>query len=178
MAIDNKFERVEANDPNRCQATNAHGQCPYKSGEHSSYCSMHGDNKAAEAHRKKLLNMYHLSKWQNRVDEFSEHDNVKSLRSEIGIARMVMETILNQCNDKSDLLLYSGRIMEMLTKIQGLIVSCHKLESNLGQLLDKASALNLASQIVTIVAEEINDPQVTDRISSRIAVTIGDSDAT
>jgi hypothetical protein len=91
---------------------------------------------------------------------------------------MVMETILNQCQDSSELLLYSGRIMEMLTKLQGLVVSCHKLEANLGELLDKAAMFNIAAQIVTIVAEEIDDPEATDRISRRIALTLGGNDAT
>ena len=85
---------------------------------------------------------------------------------------MVMETIITKCTDTNELLLYSGRIMEFVTKIEKLVVSCHRLESNLGQLLDKASTLNLAAQIVTIVAEEVNDPEITDRISSRIALTI------
>ena len=48
MAIDNKFVRVADNNPERCQSINKHGQCPYKSGPHSNYCPMHGENVAAE----------------------------------------------------------------------------------------------------------------------------------
>jgi hypothetical protein len=170
--IESKFERVEESDPRRCQSSYTNGQCPYKAAEGSSYCPMHGGNRAQEVAQKKIIRGYHLAQWQTRANEFTDHDGVKSLREEIGIARVVLENVITSCKSQGELLLYSGKISDMLMKIEKLVTSCNKLESNLGMLLDKSSALSLATQIVAIISEEVKDENAIDAISNKIARAI------
>jgi hypothetical protein len=172
MPVDNKFERVAPNDPKRCQANTAHAQCPYKATEHTKYCPMHGGNIGEEKRRKQMLAAYNVTKWNNRIEEFAAHDQVKSLRAEIGIVRMTMEAILSQCQSQVEVALYSSKILDTASKIERIVMSCNRLETNLGMLLDKTSALNLAVQIVNIVSEVIDDAEKTNIISNKIAIAI------
>lgn len=173
MAIENKFQRItDPADPDRCQAVHGQGQCLYKALEHSKFCPMHGGNKAQEAHNKKLIRQYNLAQWQGRSEHFADHDHVKSLRDEIGITRMLLENMITKCRDSDDLLLYSQKIGELVGKIERLVVSCNRLESSMGMLLDKAAALNLAGQMVEIITRHVSDEVAIDAIAGEIAFAI------
>jgi len=167
MPIEHKLTRCEATDPHRCQATGQHGQCPYLAIPDFSFCQRHvGVSVAADAKRRS--NQYRLQIWQKRLDEFAESDNVKSLRDEIGILRILMEEILNKCTDSNQLLIYSSKISDLAIKIEKLVTSCHRLEARMGMLLDKSAALSLAGQIVDIIGQHVSDPDTIDSISSGI----------
>lgn len=163
---------VAPNDPRRCQAITAKGQCLIQSVEGSQYCIMHSGSSKNGENREKMIRQYRLAQWQQRVDEFSEHQGVKSLREEIGICRMILETIILQCKDQTDLLLYSAKITDLVGRIEKLVVSCNRLESSMGMLLDKTAALHLASQIVTIIGEHIPDGEVIDAVANDITMAI------
>jgi hypothetical protein len=171
--IEAKVERIDGPaDPTRCQAVHPKGQCQYKSLEGSKFCSMHGGHKAQESTAKKVQKMYHLAQWQNRVDEFSEHDEVKTLRAEIGILRLLLENTLAKCKNATDLLLYSAKVSELVGKIEKLVMSCNRLEASTGMLLDKSAALHLASQMVEIIGKYVDDVDAIDGIASEIAQVI------
>jgi hypothetical protein len=173
MAVESKFERVEADSPLRCQGKSAtHGQCPFKRCENSQYCPMHGGMigvRKAEEERKRL---YRLGKYQTRVNEIADHDQTKSLREEIGITRMVLEEIVSACNDGNDIIFASSKISDLVTKIEKLVSSCHRLEESTGVLLDKSAALHLASVMVGIIGKYVEDSDAIERISQEIAEAI------
>lgn len=171
MPIDKKLVRCEADDPNRCQSTGKTGQCPYLAMEGFPYCARHG-GRMPSTREKQEVKQYRLQIWQQRLDEFTESDKVKSLRDEIGILRIIMENILNQCMDSGDLLRYSSKISELAAKIEKLVVSCNRLERSMGMMLDKTAALNLASQIVEIIGAHVNDPETIDAISGEIITAL------
>ena len=175
--VERKVEYVEPDDPERCQTVHGKGQCRYKVVPGSSYCPLHGGNKAGEAARAKTKRQYQLAQWQNTVDGFADDDEVKSLRGEIGITRMMLQETIARCKNSGELMMYTGRIGDLISKTERLVTSCHRLESNLGLVLDKSKILDLATQIVEIVGEEIEDEAVLERISmkivERIAVTQG-----
>lgn len=173
--IESKLKRVERpDDPNRCQSTYKHGQCPYEAMEHSSYCAMHGGNKGQESHSKKVMQQYRLAMWQQRVNEFADNDKVKTLRDEIGILRVVLENTIVLCKDQNQLLLFSSKIAELVSKIERLVVSCNKLEASTGMLLDKSAALHLAGRMVEIIGNHITDGETIDKIAQEIAHVILD----
>lgn len=172
MPIEQKFKRVEADDPSRCQANHAKGQCSYQAIDGSKYCPMHGGNKAVEARKAQIVRQYNLAQWQARTEHFSDHDNVKSLRDEIGITRMLLENMITRCQDANDLLLFSSKISDLVGKIEKLVVSCNRLEGSMGMLLDKAAALNLAGQMVEIISRHVSDEQAIDSIAGEIAFAI------
>lgn len=127
---------------------------------------------AQEAIAKKVKKMYDLAMWQSRVEEFSDHDEVKTLRSEIGVLRLLLENTLIKCKNQTDLLLYSAKISELVGKIEKLVMSCNRLEASTGMLLDKSAALHLASQMVEIIGNYVDDAEAIDGIASEIAQVI------
>lgn len=169
--IDNKFTRWnEAVDHprERCEATVANGQCPFKKHEDTNYCVMHGSNSHKQVVQAEAVRNYRLRRWQQRIGELADSEGIKSLREEVGILRMILEETLNQCQDSMDLLLYSTRMSDLVMKIEKLVVSCDKLENRMGLLLSKDSILQLAATYVQIINNHITDPDIIENISEEI----------
>jgi hypothetical protein len=161
-------ERVAyPDDPERCYG-NANGdQCNFKKVPGSNFCSMHGGNKALISEKKQAVNRYRLTKWQAQVERFKSDSEIKSLRDEIGILRVLMEERLNHCQTNLDLILHSGPISDLVVKIEKLVRSCHEIDKDFGSLLDKQQVLNIADQMVTILNEELKDPIVLEKIQKK-----------
>jgi len=140
----------------------------YQVVEGTKHCPMHGGNSELESLRRKSANQYRLQVWQQRVNEFTESDHAKSLRGEIGILKMVLEEVINSCGNAQQLLIYSPKIADLVAKIEKVVMSCDRLERNMGLTLDKATAMRLASDIVDLIGMHIDDPEKTDAISSGI----------
>lgn len=175
---ESKHKRVDyPEDPRRCQCVFKNGQCGYIALEGSKFCAMHGGNKAQESVKKEMHRKYQLAQWNARVSEFADDDGIKSLREEIGILRMTLENVINQCSKPMDVVLWSGKIGDLVTRIEKTIVSCNRLEASSGMLLDKASALTLASQMVEIIARHVNDPEAIDQISDEIVQIIAQTNS-
>ena len=140
-------------DPNRCQAIGQHGQCNFVSVEGHKYCKLHDTQHTDE---KIKLRNYRLAKWQHRVAEFGSSNEVKSIRDEIGVLRLLLEERLNACQDTTDLILNSHTISKLVETIDRTVNSCHKLEGSMGQLLDKQAILKFASEVVTTLNDSIS----------------------
>jgi hypothetical protein len=169
MSEFNPYQRVEDDDPRRCQAViPTVGQCHLISFEGSTYCINHGGKSAAQAAEKKVLNNYRIQKYQQRIDEKSQSDQLKSLRDEIAILRMLIEERLNSCRDSHDLMLYSGPIADLVMKVDKVVNSCNRLEVNLGVMLDKTQALQFAAEIVEAVGRHVEDQEALVAISDEI----------
>jgi hypothetical protein len=176
------WERMtDADDPRlRCDGYSSAGPCPYKRINGSKFCPRHGGNKALEAKNVESIRNYRLTRWKQRVGELADSQGIKSLREEIGILRMILEEMLEQCKDSTDLLLYSHKMSDLVLKIERLVVSCDRLENRMGLLLSKGSVLQLAQQYIEIITENITDADVIERISSRlvqVTMQIGDPTA-
>ncbi len=152
------LEKVDREDhPERCQGVTANGQCWHVRVKGSEFCGMHGGNKAGEAAKKKAVNLYRLDRFKNRVDDFATNPKVKGLREDIGILRMVLEMTLNKCKDENDLIMFSPKISELVMKIEKVVTSAHRLESNMGELLDKMAAMQLGEEIVQLITGGISE---------------------
>lgn len=173
------FERVEDGDPNRCQAVKpSRGQCNNKAVDGSRYCLAHGGNKAIEANRKTGLRNLLLTRYRAAVERLVDSDHLVSLRDEIGVLRLLLQTKLELCQSETDLALESAPIGDIIVKIEKLVKSCSILEERADLLLTKQQVLGFASKVVGIISEEINDPEVVDRIANRIIVTIAQPGST
>jgi hypothetical protein len=168
--MDNKFTRWHPDDdPNeRCIQTVKTGQCPYKKDINTDFCPMHGSNKSVIKQQEEVQRNYRLNRWKKRVNELADNDQVKSLREEIGILRVIMEEMLNKCEDATDLLMYSHRIADTAMKIERLVVSCDKLETKMGMLLSKRAVIQLAGDYVQIINTYIEDPNIIESISEEM----------
>jgi len=162
-------ERCDLEDPDCCKqcAKNQNGRY-FKCVVGADYCILHCGATHAASNKKKKANHYRLQVWQRRLEEFAGHGDVKSLRDEIGILRIVLEETLNSCQDSKDLLLYSAKISDLATKIEKLVTSCDRLEKNMGQMMDRPTALRFAAKLVDIVGRHVTDADMLDAISSEV----------
>lgn len=172
MAANQDWQRCAPNDPNRCQKSGIGGQCPYLAKPGTDACQRHSgpaEMLAAQA----AANMYRFEQYQQRVTEFAGHDQLKNLRGEIGILRMVLENIINQCGgDMTTLIAFSGKISDMLIKIRTLVMSCQKLDIQLGVMLDRDKVMLIGQRIVEILAAHVPNPEVLDVIGEEIVSAI------
>lgn len=171
--IDNKYVRWNPNvhsPSERCEGTVATGQCPFCKIQGTNYCYTHGANKKQESDNAKAIRNYRLQRWQSRVGELADNPNIKSLREEVGILRVILEEMLNQCKDSMDLLLYSHKMSDLVMKIERLVVSCDKLENRMGLLLSKDSILQLAATYVQIINNYVQNPELIELISQEMLV--------
>ena len=168
--IESKFERWDEKVDHintRCLGSSKTlGSCPFKKMPGANHCARHGGNMANP--KEKHLRNYRLTKWKNRVGELADSQGIKSLREEVGILRIIMEEMLNQCEDATDLLLYSSRMADLVMKIEKVVVSCDKMESKMGMLLSRESVLQLAGEFVSIIADQVDDMEVIDAISMKM----------
>lgn len=163
------MRRIESDeDPLRCQANNARGQCDWQRVQGSQYCKMHGGTSVLKAQAEESKRMYRLTRYAARHKEFTNDEKIKSLREEVALARIVLEEIVESCQDSASLVMNSPKIADMLTRIEKLVKSCHQLEASTGMLLDKTAALHLASMIVQIIGKYVEDGETLDKISGDI----------
>lgn len=183
-----KITKCAADSPNRCTSMTAMGQCLNESVilseaespegvvtyTYGTKCKMHGGTQERKSLANAGLKNYRLTKFRSQIERLGSSDGVKSLRDEIGILRVMMEERLNQCNDAADLLLQSHIISDLAMKIEKMVYSCTRLESTLGQTMDKQAILNFASQVIGIIGEHVQDPDTLDLISSAILSSLSE----
>lgn len=149
------LQSCEADSPNRCQAVTGQGQCKWKAKEGSQYCEAHGGNLGVEKQRKATLNRYYLSKHKARIGQMGSEDS-KNLRDEIGILRVLIEEFMGRMEREQDgLLLYSGRIADLISRLEKVVKSCHQIDLDTGKMLDKNQALQFAEEMSEIITEAV-----------------------
>lgn len=168
-----QHQRVEEDDPRRCQhVIPTQGQCRLISVEDTKYCVNHGGAGIIKQKEAKQLSNYRLQKYQERVEDKSSSAQLKGLRDEIAILRMLIEERLNSCKDAHDLLLYSGPISDLIMKVDKVVNSCNRLEVALGVMLDKTQALQFAAEIVETVGRFVEDEDTLASISDEISQSL------
>lgn len=153
MAID--IDKVPYPEhPDRCKGMGTTGQCNNMAAVAGGrYCKLHGGAQEMKAEKEKRTRMYRLQKWQERLDEFAESDDLKSLREEIGILRILMEERFSEAKTPVDLLIQAPAIADLTQKITNTVQACHKMEQATGNLLDKQAVLRFADVIIRTVSE-------------------------
>jgi hypothetical protein len=165
--------RDELDGPNRCQAVTHRGQCSNRVVEGKSFCVIHNIGCGAERKEERTrMQNYVIQQWQQELDHFSTNPKLKSLGEEIAILRVLMNNVLLRCHDTTDLILQSSKISDLASRIEKLVVSCDKLDQKLNLTLDKATALSLAQQIVTIITTHVQDSETIDKIGHDIVEVI------
>ena len=148
-------------DPNRCQAMRHDGQCTNKAVKidgdtYGTHCLVHGGNKQIASQEKKKLRIYNIGKFQAQLEKMADSPILKSLHEEVGLLRMMLETIITRCETDVDLIINSHVISDLILKIEKTVVSTNKLEKSMGQHLDKAAILQFASEVVNIVGKVLD----------------------
>lgn len=172
--MDNKFQRVEEDDPERCQAVTRTGQCKLKAVPNGKTCLIHGGAMKLKSDEEKNLKNYRLAKFRVRATELGSSSHLTNLTDEVAILRILIEEMVNSCADASELLLRAGPLADLLMKSEKLVSSCHRLDSKLGNLLSKDKVMQFAQLVVEIISSEIDDEKILDVISARILKALGD----
>ena len=151
----------EADDPNRCQAMTAKGQCRRKGaelprGQFATYCRIHNGNMSQLHAQKDDQRTYIVAKFQSELDSKRRDPNIKNLRDDVAVLRFMLETKLNSCQTKNDLLLNIGPITELTTRIQSVVTACHKLDTAMGQYLDKQQVVTFAGEVIDVVSKYVS----------------------
>jgi len=132
----------------------------------------HGGAAHAAMKDKAIIRNYRIAQYQARVDEKSGGSEIKSLRDEIAILRILVEERVNVCKDSHDLLMQSGPISDLIMKVDKVVNSCHRLETHLGVMLDKTQALQWASEIVEIIGRHVEDEEAVSEISNELFASL------
>lgn len=164
---------TEPDDPNRCQGTWTHGQCPYRAVPNGTFCMRCGGNKQLDKMEKESTDMYRVDIYKARIARMKNNDEVRSLSNEVAILRMLMEEKLRLCTDDTQLIMASASIGDLVMKIDKVVVSCHKLERNLGQHLDKSALLQFAGEVVSLISDVITDKEQVKLVADGIMKIIG-----
>lgn len=157
----------DPDDPERCTAISGTRQCNKRKMAGFDYCAYHNSGQLSKM-RKEQQRQYLLSNWRQEIDHYANNDQIKSLREEIAICRLLMQQVLNKCEDGQDLILYSGKIMEITNTLKGLITTCHHMDEKTQFLVDKNQIVMLAGQILEIIAEHVSDGDVMIAIAEQI----------
>ena len=157
--------RTTEDDPDRCQSNDAKGQCMNKSVEGSEYCPVHGGRNKMPQQR-----IYELksSKYQAVLERQTDHEGVKSLRTEIGVLRMIMESRLNAIESDTDLELNSQSISNLAVQIEKLVTSCTKIDLQLSSIITEEQAIQWTMEIVEVINDHINDSEIKAAIAAEI----------
>ena len=153
--------------PNRCQGNDRAGQCRVYAMRDSDgnfvskFCARHGGHNGLTAAKKQAKYAMNLGKWQDRVGELAGSSSIKSLRQEIGVMRMMLESRLSRVKTEVDLEQAIGPIGEMILKIEKLVVSCQKIEEKMGATLDKSAVLSIATQILEVISTVLDSSGLT-----------------
>jgi len=171
---DQRFIRVKDDDLDRCQASTTKGSCNLKAIPNGKYCLVHGGAIEAKNKERQNLKNYRLAKFRVRATELGNSSHLTNLTDEVAILRILIEEMINSCDDSSQLLLRAGPLADLLMKSEKLVTSCHRLDSRLGNLLSKDKVMQFAQLVVEIISSEINDERTLDIISAQILKALGE----
>lgn len=162
-------------DPERCKLSIGDRQCTDLSEPGAEYCRKH---RGVDHTNEVSTRLYLLAKAdeQARLLKLADHEEIRSLREEIALARMLVERRWNLIRNDNDLIMACGSVNTLLLTIERLVKSAHSIEQNLGVLLSKSAVMALGQNICRIIVEELdgieNYEAIVDSITQRILNTI------
>jgi len=172
----NNYQRVEDDDPRRCQGQTKFGQCTIMAVEGSDYCRLHGGACVEQRKQKLKIRNLRLTKYKAEIQRLGNSDHILNLRDEIAVLRMVLEKHINNIASDSDMLLATPAISDLCTKIERTVASCYKIEERTGQLLSIEQLGAFAIKIIDVVNEQVKDPTAKEVIAKTILTAVQERD--
>lgn len=172
------FVRVADNDPNRCQAVHRDYQCPFRAvgtfdpqtkiWTGPKYCIRHGGRTQETQAKAANLRLYNLAKYQAQMESFADSPRAKSLKEEIGILRMMLQTRLNEIKSNNELVLHSNNLTMMIREIANTVKICDTIDARVEKVIDKSKAQIFINSIIEIIGKYVNDPDLLLMISDEM----------
>lgn len=159
----------DLDDPNRCQHHKpGEGQCMMKAVEGGNRCKVHGGGRQLQVAKQNQLRAYAKNKWALQIRENANDSEIKSLRQELGIARVMLDNFLNRCNDSHDLLMMSAPIDNMLKTINLIQKTSHVIEKDLDNMVGPDALREFADAMFEIIMDEVEDVNTINRIALKL----------
>jgi hypothetical protein len=169
---------IDPADPRRCKGATPAGQCMNEAEDGCENCLIHNGQVSAISPTKRIYLLTRAAA-RNRLAELAEHDEVKSLREEIALTRMMIETQFNGINSDLDWAMRWPAIERGIRTVHGLVKDCHVIEQNLGSMLSKTTVLSLANRICQVVIDRLqgidNYTDLTDDIIHSVIQIVQDA---
>lgn len=158
-------EDAESPSISKCQGQYRTGPCGMDALQNhdgvtiSRFCLAHGGWREKKKEAYMVGRNYLLGKHAKRVSELSSGADVKSLREEIGILRLLVEKTFTSMDDGDDtqLLLRSPEISKLIADVRMTVEACDRIETKMGLSLDKTQVAALADAIVATITDALND---------------------
>jgi len=168
---------TDLSDPRRCQGQAPDGQCRNRAEPEDKYCRLHGSGQHLAEQKDKRSFLLAKAEDKARLASVSDElEPVKELRDSIALQHMLIEKRYNLIQSDADLLASCGPLNQMLQTMERLVTSCHRIETNLGELLARHAIIALAKDMVQIVVDELegieNYEEIIDRITGRLIDTV------
>jgi len=94
---------------------------------------------------------------------------ITSMVSEIKVLKGLMTVMWNRCKDENELAMRAGPIGDLTQKIEKLVTSAHKLNKDLGAMLNEQQIEEFGREIIDIVSRHVTDTVVLEAIANDIA---------
>jgi len=174
------MERVnELDDPHRCKASAGDTQCLNRAAVGSDFCIAHRGIDREEAMNKRAYLLAEAND-RARLASFAESENIKSLRDEIALARLMAERHWNMIKNDNDFINRAPSINSLLLTIERLVKSSHSIEQSMKSLLGREHVIAFAQLLVKVVMDELvtvpGYEEIMDRVMLKIMSTLS-SDA-
>jgi len=109
---------------------------------------------------------YNNLKFTQELQEYLTDDKVFSLRTEISILRLLVETSLNNCTDHITLMAKADRIAGLISDIGETVAACDKLETSMGLLLNKEAAIAFGQELLTIITKHVKSTDILTHVAN------------
>ncbi len=173
------WERVPYPEhPDRCQGVDSKGQCWLFKMEHSQFCGRHGGHRAGKELRKREAKELMANSFTQSVAEGSQNPGLLSLATEVAALKELMKIKMNLMVDPSSQEIHSHGLVQLCIASEKLVTSCTRLQEKLGNMMSSQQALEFASEIMTIVSEEVADGEILERIQQRCIQSLEKLEAT
>lgn len=141
-------------DPRRCRASSPSGQCLNVAEDGSEYCVCHQGVDRGPARR---LRKYQLATAEDQglLDRYSDDVELKSLREEIALTRVIIQSILRAAKTEVEKTNAYSKVNTHLLTLERLVKTGHHLDQSLGLLVGKSELLSLGKQLYRIVVDRL-----------------------
>lgn len=147
----------------RCTHVSPGGQCP-EAAIAAGKCAAHGGQSALNRKNKRMYSLARAEA-QGLYESFADHDELRSLKDEVAVARMAVQRWTDTIKSDDDLQMKIPMLNSLLMTVRALVESCNKTEQNLGKLLDSSQLLWFAGEVIKICSEELDGvPDNIDRL--------------
>lgn len=161
--------KIAGPDDPQCQAITAQGQCKFAAPFQGANCILHNGIRHVKAANKASIYERLSTQYKERIRQMTDHSGHYSLNEEVGILRMMLETLLTDIQDDSSKTLRSiGQVAELITRIEKLVSAAMKAEKYIGGLLSRHQAQQMLQEAVDVIANEITDVVVLARIADKL----------